>query len=110
MTSHVHVHLTRALPAPHLLRYEKNWEEVRVLGQGSFGRAILLRSRTPDEHTGAIDEAVAKQTWAGHLSTRQLVRLEREVSALISLKDAAHVIRYRTCFLKVCAACPPPCP
>ena len=75
--------------------YEQNWEQLRVLGSGSFGKAVLFR------HRSRVDFAVIKQTWSGRGGGgADLRRLEREVSALMSLKNQQHVIRYRTCFLQ----------
>ena len=74
--------------------YEQHWEQVRVLGAGHFGKAILLRHRERDEL------AVVKEAWAGHAQAQDVTRLEREVSALMSLTNRRHIVGYRTCFLQ----------
>ena len=74
--------------------YELDWERVRVLGAGHFGKAVLLR------HRRRQDYAVVKQMWAGPSGRQDVTRLKREVSALISLKHRQHIIGYHTCFLR----------
>ena len=56
--------------------YEQHWEQVRVLGAGHFGKAILLRHRERDEL------AVVKEAWAGHAQAQDVTRLERELRRL----------------------------
>lgn len=74
--------------------YKKEWVEQRVLGVGSFSRAVLIENA----NTGEL--AVSKQVFVGHASGKIISDLEREAIALSRLPSHNHIIRYRTCFLR----------
>ena len=73
------------------LNHYKQYMEVRHLGGGLQGRAVLLRS--PD----GTDSVVSKQTTVVGIGANELARIEREVRILSSLNHP-HIIAYRCCF------------
>jgi NIMA (never in mitosis gene a)-related kinase len=84
--------------------FHRDWKEVRVLGAGQFGRAVLYLNAAAGDH------AVCKFIWAGHArlaveaedpaaeQQAHLRHLEREATVLATVLPHPHIIRYRTCF------------
>ena len=75
-------------------KFSSEYDETRILGHGSSGRAVLLRSR----ESGRL--VVSKQVHIPKSQPDLLKQLVREVHILASLEPHPHIITYATCYQK----------
>mmetsp|Transcript_4272 Transcript_4272/g.9311 ORF Transcript_4272/g.9311 Transcript_4272/m.9311 type:complete len:1043 (+) Transcript_4272:293-3421(+) len=76
----------------------REFVEVRTIGRGSQGRAVLLKNA----RTGEL--VVSKEVWAVDMTDLQLARVEREVRILSMLKHP-HIVRYLASFQREDVLC-----
>ena len=90
----------RSIPCPSVVdalelarEYRRDWQDIKFLGHGSFGRVYLIR------HAQTQEYAVSKRIPVCAFKERQLLAIKREATALASLPRHPHIIGFRTCFV-----------
>jgi serine/threonine protein kinase len=73
-----------------MIKY-RDFKQIKVLGSGVHGRAVLLQS--PD----GTELAVSKDAFVGGIGREELRRMEREVR-ILSMLNHPYIIAYRCCF------------
>ena len=91
------MHCTRG-EDDHIMK-RSQFEDVRVLGQGSFGVAVLTRPRQPEAGLGRTEFVVLKEIDVRRMSERERAEAMREATTLAQL-DHENIIRYLGSFVE----------